>query len=320
MKFITFIFLILGFQAYANSTPSYRHIPSPKGCEDIELDQSQSERLILSCDDRDDHSMQGGIYSFDLQTEQMTQFQIKGIKIDSFHPHGIYLKVEKSAKKLYVISHASKDHTDVFIFEVNGNELVFLENIGGINQPLYSQPNDLFVYPDGTVFMSNPTSVMHGVLKYDLNQKKWVSFFGGRVSYMNGVHGVGRKLYVNDSTGVQHMFELDSSFKKNKHRVNLSRVKLADNLSEDSEGYLYFCGVNSTFQFMRHFFNHNYFPESTFFRYDPVNDILETLDRPEKVWQQIAAPSVVVRFKDRLFVGQVFNSGLLEVTNPKWTE
>lgn len=316
--FILFVFSL--FCVTSNAAPSIERITVAPGCEDMELD---GNRIIIACDDRTKNNSGAGIYTFSPDTKLLKPMSIQKDKVLSFHPHGIFLLKDSQEKLLYVINHSKKqenaeneNYTEVLVFIVDNNGLRLKEVLSDSND-LFDEPNDLYVTKKGTVFMTNPSSYRKSLLRFSPSERNWSIAVSG-YSYPNGVHVKDSYLYLNNSfNGKQYRFKVKEDSSLGEENLILDSLGAADNFTESSEGFLYFCGAKSIWGFLRHLLKKSYIPNALVFKFDTRKGKVQKLVAPD-INKTIAAPSVVLEFKNKLYFGQPFNNDIFVITDPVW--
>lgn len=223
MKTVSTLAILFIFQstslAQSNMKPSYVDITQKDtiltayGPEDMLLDTSGvNPRLIISCGDFrnvKNINRRGAIYSYDLRTGVSAPFSVEGFDSKNLFPHGISLMASNPAK-LYVINHGSddkKENNEILVFTIKDNVLR-LDTL--LKDPCLTTPNDLFVLPDGSFYVSNEGGLSVGALLSRLfSRPSNVVYFDAatssfrkayrKVTVANGLHVIGDKLYVADA-------------------------------------------------------------------------------------------------------------------------
>lgn len=313
------------------------------GPEDIELDRDSpgGPRLIVSAQERRvqnrDGSLQyqGQLLSVPLagpQRGQARAFTLEGRDPAPFHPQGIFLLRTASPRLLYVINHAGRDDHRIEIFTVDGDRLVA--------QPsppptaLLPNPNDLIALPGGEVYVTNMTKYRSRALQMleallRLRSGSVVHYKPGApgpdhgwtivardIAYANGIAVAAdeRRVFVAAALGEGiHVFGRDpGSGSLTPEPERLIRMGTGvDNLSWTEDGKRLIAARHpASIAFLRH-------------RRTP------DVPSPSEIWQvqvdeartaeplygndgaQISAASVGVVSGGWLYIGQVFNQGVL---------
>ncbi|EMG02106.1 hypothetical protein LEP1GSC123_2704 [Leptospira borgpetersenii str. 200701203] len=248
-----------------------------------------------------------------------------------FRPHGISLLKTKDTYRLYVISHPKfyEVHT-IEIFERKGKEWL---HVGTLTDPLLTSPNDLFVVSENEIFLSNDHGT-GGVPRYlwdDLfgfkraeishyDGKNW-SNLGNPLSFGNGI------LYTKNSRGNEFLYRSGYSDKsvfqfpirREQGKPVLEEPKRIhihsgpDNLELDSQGRIFVVGHGSTYRFLRHVKNPNYYSPTQVFRISTDGNFQEVFATSGDL---ISAGSTAIPFEGRLYIAQIFNPYIL---NCKYT-
>jgi|GEM_PF-1231197 len=303
-------------------------IPTARGCEDFAFDaDAAAPRLILSCSERrDPANPMGGLYALNLENHQLRPLALAGIELESFHPHGISLTRGPQGARLYVINHQAKkqnsrkrDFSQVLVFDVVGDRLNFVADLGAADGAhlfgvvAFGAPNDLVALEDGQIFLTNPASP-HPLLRYSPHDHRWTTAATGMI-YPNGVHVKGERLYLNVSDrGHQFAYDLRDGRLSNR-RVHARRLGAVDNITESVAGDLLYPGAVNVVEYFRYFLNESFVPRSRVFR-DRGTE-LQQLDFSE-LSETISSPSVSYEYRDRLYLGQVFENFVAVIHHPTW--
>jgi sugar lactone lactonase YvrE len=323
MRVISTSVLLLSLAASARS--SLEIVRTAAGCEDFAFDKSHTStpRLIVSCDDRRDKKG-GGLYTLDLVSHEFRPYPLSGIRIESLHPHGIYLLEDGDTSWLYVINHQNKKEnslrkafTQILVFEVGATSARFVEDLGTAEgAQAFRFPNDLFVQPNGDVYLANSFSLGHSLLRYSAKEHRWSKAAGGFL-FANGVHVKNRRLYLHGSVaGKQIVFDVLADGTLANRQTTARKLGAVDNITENAQGDLLFSGATTLAGYLRYYLNPSYDPQGFVAR--DRGGRLERLDLPLR--DVISAPSVAFEYGDRLYLGQVFEDFIAVIKDPVWVE
>jgi len=324
---LVFVLLVMP-SAFAQKVGSHIEIiPTAYGCEDFALDDKsqESQRLLVSCDDRrGKHPEVNGLYTLDLISHEFKRIAISGIGIESFHPHGIYLLENDRGSWLYVINHQYKKEnsqrrsfSQILLFKVKAERLDFVMDLGEAEgASAFELPNDLFVMPNGEIYLANSLSLRHSLLHYSPESQRWTTLARGYV-FANGVHVKDKVLYLHDSfSGKQLAFDVRPSGTLENRRVSARRLGAVDNITENASGDLLYAGAKKLGGYLRYYIAPGYRPESLVARQH--GETLQVL--AGSLRQTIRTPSVAFEYGDRLYLGQVFEGFIAVITDPNWID
>lgn len=304
--------------------------PGIWGPEDLEFDggDARGPRLIVSAQKRrPQHSDDPGhLLSVPLDGSN------RGTAIDmareggeaTIHPHGISLvKMPDGSRRLFVIDHVPGRPGHVDVFNVDGDRLMAA---GSLTPPegFLPQPNDVAALDNGDVYVTNLSE--HGATVSIL--RALVNLESGRVALHQGgrwseparglgnANGIvaapgGKRLYVAASSD-RYLYVYDVTVGK---LTPAGKIKVGfgvDNLTWEVEGRtLLFAQHPRLLTFNSHGGDeHKHAPASI-----RRVDVSKPGAAPEQVYgdegKQYNAASVAVRWMDELYLGQVFNQGVL---------
>lgn len=312
------------------------------GTEDIALDTSQGyPRLIVSCDERrGKRPPSGSFYSIDLRTRDTFKFAIDrdletfyppGKKLADWHPHGIALARIDGADYLYSVTHRGKKGrigfraNEILRFRI-GADTLYCDTV--FRSAELKTPNDIFVLPDGSFYVSN-------IMKKASTWQFIRSAFGGKtgdIAYCHpnkGWNTVIRKqgypngIFVEETT--QSLYMVHGACKEvNRYalaapgKVDLAskksapqKIVMGDNLTRDAEGYFWTTSHPCVFKFMKHGKNKEKPSPSLAYRIDP--NTLEAELVYQNNGEEISAASTALWHDGKLYLSQVFDGFVLEV-------
>jgi len=324
LRILLLIAIILAATGSARALPpGVSLIQVAPGCEDFAFDAAPSgDRLILSCDDRRHPHSQGALWAMDLKSHKVQRLEIRGYARHSFHPHGLSLIRRAGRTLLYVINHQHKSQslqrrnfTEVLIFEVEQDRLTYVNEIGSSGAKHFAAPNDLVALPSGEVFMSNPMSTSRSLLYYSPHTLRWTTAARGFL-YPNGVHHLDGQIFLNSSvSGKQFAWKHLGEGRLAARSVVARGLGALDNITENDDGWRLSSGANSFVEFLRYFLKPGHWPSSGVWR--SRGTVTERLASPD-LSTVIKAPSVAYEYRDRLYLGQVFESFVSVIEAPRW--
>lgn len=330
MKNLLFLVLILLLNCYANVKPNpiegCKRIMGMPGPEDIAIDRDTGI-LYVSSHERRGELVDGKLFQLNLNsTNEPVASLVNTNYPPKFHPHGMSLVKINGKSLLYVISHSNLEdptHT-IEVFKIEKEKLIHIETIQ--NETLIS-PNDLQVIPDGRIFVSNDrgtggmfratVEAVFGIKRSQISYfdgKKW-KLFENPVTFGNGIlyRKIGEKEYLyRAATTPEKIYKYELI--QNGSEVTLKEVKVfelkegPDNLEEDEEGNIYFAAHKSMFRFLNHKDDPNYPSPSQVLVMDKNENIKEIYANDGT---EIPASSTGLRYKNKLYISQVFNPFIL---------
>jgi hypothetical protein len=136
------------------------------GPEDVEFDDRSpgGPRLIVSAQERRVLNRDGSFhYEGQLLSIPLTgpergyarPFTLEGRDLVPFHPHGIFLLRTAGPRRLYVVNHAEKENHRIEVFAVEGDQLAAWPSPPTTRY--LPNPNDLVVLPNGEIYVTNRT-------------------------------------------------------------------------------------------------------------------------------------------------------------------
>ena len=325
-------------QAYTS-----KKIYTGPGTEDIALDTSRGyPRLIVSCDERRDTIpvVSGSFYAINLETGEALPFTFdqdpstlypNDTNLADWHPHGIALARIDGTDYLYSVTHRGKKKRDfrsneILRFRIGADTLFYDTTF---TDGELRAPNDIFVLSDGSFYVSN-------ILK---NSSTWQFIRGafgartGNIVYYNPESGIWdvaipRQAYPNGiyvDEEARSLYMVHGACKEvNRYSIaapgmiepeskttSPQKITMGDNLTRDSEGYLWTTSHPCLFRFLKHSKKRRKHSPSLAYRIDP-----NTLEA-ELVFQDngstISAASTALWYGGKLYLSQVFEDFVLEV-------
>ena len=305
-------------------TNCYRIVGAP-GPEDFALD-SETGILYVSSHNRRNLEDIGFIYTVNLndKTPSLKKLELEYPK--NFHPHGLHFTKTSDGKKLYVISHTKRkeDPHTLEIFHIR-KEIVQLEKT--IYDPSFSHPNDLYVFEDGRILVSNDMvasskfteflllffRIKTGNLAY-FDKNNWL-VLQPRLVFSNGIHVKkedGKEMIYLADTVDESILKLELNTKNAMPSVSLvKKIPLdtgPDNFTEDENGTLIFASHKSGIRFLRHASDSKNLSPSQVF-------ILKNNGTTKEVYanlgEEISGSSTALIYKNKLYISQVFEPFLL---------
>ncbi|MCB0546659.1 MAG: SMP-30/gluconolactonase/LRE family protein [Phaeodactylibacter sp.] len=335
----------LGCADYEMDTP-YTATPifTGPGTEDMALDTSQGyPRLIVSCDERrGKRPPSGSFYAINLQTRDTLRLAFdqdpstlfpNDEKLSDWHPHGIALARLGGTDYLYSVTHRGKKRgqgyrsDEILRFRI-GADTLFYDTL--YRDKALKTPNDIFVLSDGSFYVSN-------ILKKSSMWQFIRGAFGaktGNIVYYHPENGwkapLSKQAYPNGifvDEAAQHLYMMHGACQE-ANRYTLSapgqiapgskttapqKIAMGDNLTRDSQGYLWATSHPCLFKFLKHSKGKGPAP-SLAYRIDP-----QTMEA-ELVYQnngeEISAASTALWHDGKLYLSQVFDNFVLEID---WT-
>jgi hypothetical protein len=330
MKNFLFLVLILLLNCYANVKPNpipgCKRILGMPGPEDLAIDR-ETGILYVSSHERRGELVDGKLFQLNLNaTDEPVASLIETNYPEKFHPHGMSLVKMKGKSLLYVISHSNLEnptHT-IEVFQIEKAKLTHIETIR--NETLIS-PNDLQVIGDGRIFVSNDRGegsmlratldALFGIKRSQISYydgKKW-KLFENAVTFGNGIlyrKAANKDYLYRAATTPEKIYKYEII--QNAGETELKEVKVfsfdtgPDNLEEDEEGNIYFAAHKSIFRFLKHKDDPNYPSPSQVFMMDKNENTKELYANDGT---EIPASSTGLKYKNKLYISQVFNPFIL---------
>ncbi len=303
-----------------------RQIGTAAGPEDMVIDTSTgSPRLIISCGDfaqaaHPQSRASAQIYYYDFATGVSKPFEVGEVdSIRRFFPHGISKHPTRS--ELYVIAHTEEEKKNyVIVYSIEETRLIPLRVISSTR--FLSSPNDLSVTRDGSFYLTNSGSYkwwsliprffgfsLSKVVYFDGNEHKF-TVAGKRFWSANGVHATDDAVFVSDAfkarvkryvAGEDHALG-----KARKSKIGFG----GDNFSE-SDGVLYLAKHDKGIKLKKPIKDPTYRLPFRIFEVDAHTGVA-------KEWkshngEQITCVSIAIVHNGYLYLGQMYNSYILEV-------
>lgn len=269
------------------------------GSEDFALDTVVGNRLLISCDKRREKNLQGSIWAYDLNSTRAQLFPFKSPLGFDFHPHGVSLVSTSEATYLFVINHRTKDATEIDRFIIKNKQLVLDHRF----KDIIGTPNDLFSISKDEFYYSDYKTIGGSIIHYNGEYKKIVK----HLNYPNGVYIENNTLFYSTTVN-GHMYKLDLNTNK-KHK--LSKIKGADNVMEHSKNELLVTSHPRFIKFIKHYKKSSNKSPSAVYKVNKNNKEKELLFYDDG--SIISATSTALFYKNKLYLGQVFDSFILMV-------
>lgn len=298
---------------------STRRIEVGPGPEDLDLDDyGYQPRLLISCSDRinRDDPQFGEIVAYYPDNGGLDTLPRKGEPNGlRFFPHGIDFAVVNGKPCLYVISHDDLNHRHwVIQYEVFRDHLMWVRDY---ESPLFTSPNDLAVEPNGNFWVSNDRKNPDKITEMLLGTKKATlvhcdtagnaSIYADGYAMGNGVMLDQRELYWATTRG-NTVYRFDPT--QNEAPQEWKTVRGGDNLTKFQDKVLVGAHL-SNWALFKHSKNIKK-PSPTV-----IYQLSEGKDDPEVLFAdhsgRINAGTMGLVFRNKLYIGQVFDNWILEV-------
>lgn len=311
-----------------------RFISGVMGPEDFEYLPEENGLVVSSIDRRASEDTLGQLYWIDLASppEEQTAEPIVTDYPDHFRPHGITFQQTKEGGRLFVISHPSEGewpHTiEVFSLtsSAGAHEWKHIQTITG---ELLISPNDLVALQDGSLFIANDFQGLGGstglIVDVLLQRKR------APLLYYNGKEFMDLNANVISAPGITAVTEGNREFLYLSDTMNNTVQKLEihwdaqgnpsvelvetidlnsspDNFTVDEQGNVYVAAHHSFGLLLAHMADANTKSPTQVFKILPSDDY--TLIYANK-GEEISTGSVGAIVGDRLFIGQIFDDGIL---------
>lgn len=322
-------FLILNCISHVSpkGPKSCEKISGTPGPEDISLDRDAGI-LYISSHERRIPNSEGALFTLDLKKDAKIPQKLETNYPQKFAPHGIHFSIVNGIKKLYVISHpklvGGEGHT-IEIFRLEKDKLLHESTM---KDPLLLSPNDLFVTGTGKIYVSNDvpagsqfTQILHVVFRLNsspisyYNGNKWV-LLDEKTAFGNGIllRKENDKEYLYRSSHVYETvlkYEVNSDASGKPTLKTVKKIELSsgpDNLEEDENGNIYVAAHKSNLRFMGHAGNKEKTSPTQIFKIKPDGTFDEIYANDGN---EISAASTGLRYKNKLYISQVFEPFLL---------
>ncbi len=298
------------------------------GPEDITIHPRTGVAYVSGCDRRavkEGKPGQGAIYAYDLNAVTTEPVNLTPDADRDFRPHGISLFVREGGPDvLFVINHQGEEHRiDVFDLKDGG-----LAHRKSLTSPMLVSPNDIVGVGPDSFYVTNdhryPSGWRRDLEDYLRLRRSNVVFYDGSefveaasgIGYANGINVSpdGRLLYVCALTeGSLHIYDRDPESGRLEHREEIDLGTGVDNIEVDAEGDLWIGAHPQLLTFVEHAKEHWTVSPSQVLHLTPKEaggyDVEEVyLDTGE----EISASSVAAVRGNRLLIGAVFDSKLLD--------
>lgn len=289
------------------------------GPEDFVADTSGTrKRLLVSCAQRRKNlPPYGEIWQVDLLTDKASVMPRRNEPAGiPFHPHGMDIEVSGDSVLLYCINHADELKRQLIrCFRIQGDELIFLRDLE--HPRVLVSPNDVSVH-NGSVFFSNDASRRNSMLEAILGLKTgWVGSYipsvgwhtsDKRFAYPNGVLVMNDTLWL--STVRQNKIFSRAGVLSEGEWTQRLRLTGGDNIMRDGNSLLVAAHLRQ-FAFVRHMSDSTKFSPSVIYKIDTETNQKSVLFADDG--SNISCASTAWRYRDYLYVSQVFNSWILKV-------
>jgi len=327
-----FIWLFFFFQCSSVSNiplNQCKKISGMPGNEDLSIDLSTGV-LYVSSHERRIKDMNGKLFQIPLNTDGKIPEEIKTNYPPNFKPHGMSLTTVNGKLLLYVISHPDTKEVQHTI-EVFAKETEGWKHIQTLTNETLVSPNDLYAMPDGKIFVSNDRggSLFMAFLELLFNLKRSkITYYDGtnwqlldkEVAYGNGilVTKEGSDHYLYRAGFLENaIYKYKLSYTDNKPILEeVAKIKIdsgPDNIEQTEDGTMYVTGHPSISKFLSHFRNKENIAPGEVYNFTKDGDIKKVY---ANTGEEISAPSVALIYKDKIYIGQVFDDFILYCDKP----
>ncbi len=317
---------LVGCAGIPKNTPysGGKHITVGDGTEDMVLDDyGPSPRLLVSCTDRRhgaDTAYFSGIVTYDLQSGKIDTMEIREYPVGlAFLPHGLDLLQVGDRLQLYAVCHDDKNkHHWIACFQVFEHQLYWIQNY---HAGMLTSPNGVTALPDGSLYVTNDHLVRGSFKESFLKQRKAqiirfeqdathkVAYDG--LAYGNGITSRNGYVYAAATTeNAVYRFKIAPDGMLTE-KTRIAKVHGPDNLRWDSEDLIVACHLRLV-KFLGHAKDPKKYSPTTVYRIVPgsTKPIPLYADKSGKI---ISAAATGLLYKDRLYIGQVFENWIMEV-------
>jgi arylesterase/paraoxonase len=298
------------------------------GAEDITIHPGTGVAYISVCDRRALRAGQngrGGIYAYDLKTDQPVPVKLTSGPGPDFQPHGISLFIDPGGRDvLFVINHSGGTHK-VEIYDLKTAGLVHRKTVAG---PALISPNDIVAVGRNSFYASNDHRFTGGFLKTLEDYLKLpianIVYYDGRgfheaatgIGYPNGlnVSPDGRNLYVAGTTQMTlKVFDRDLKSGGLTLKESIGFDTGLDNIEIGPEGELWIGAHPQLLKFVAHSKDAGKFSPSQILR------VALNGGRPPRIdevylngGEELSGSSVGAVYQGRLLIGSVFEEKILD--------
>ncbi len=300
---------------------NYTRITTAFGPEDMALDTMDADgpRLIFSCTKHKGQKKLAGdlqFYYVKRDEQKATPFELEGYSKADLRPHGIALHQEGDEQFLYVISHEQKNKVHKILkFRVAHRKLVKMP-FAHETHPVISNPNDLFVAANGTIYFSNPLGFVGATLGKRNSHVGRIKpghepeVLIDKMNYPNGVYLLGEYLYVTESIKNRFLrFTMQADGTVASKVKDLGKIKGGDNIMRTGSGF-YIAGHPSKMGFLVHGLM-NWNAPSSVHVFDLEKQKLKQILRVKG--KIISASSTALLHDDYLYIAQVKRNFVLRI-------
>jgi sugar lactone lactonase YvrE len=317
-----------------------RTISGVIGPEDFEYLLQEKGLVVSSLDRRAPEHSTGGLYWIDLTKlpeEQVTEPIVTNYPAD-FKPHGLSFQPTEEGGRLFVISHPERGEwphmIEIFSLTSSADGTHEWKHIQTLTDELLISPNDLVALPDGSLFISNDFQDLGGGIA-GLFVDTLLKRKRAPLVYYDGTEFTDLDANVISSAGITAVKEGDREFlyrdmmEKGAQKLEIHwdqpgkpRVELvetihlnsgADNFTVDEEGAVYVATHHSYGLLLDHADDENALSPTQIFKILPNGE--STLIYANQ-GEEISAGSVGAVVENRLFIGQIYNDGILSCPIP----
>ena len=308
----------------------YNRIKTRIGPEDMVLDTitKNGPRLILGSTEYRKKKkykadqVPGAILYYPLYDDgaEVDTFKIEGYPTQDFKPHGLAIAQLDNIPYLFVISHEQQQRVHKIIqFEIMGDRLMFRKVYSSETYNYLSNPNDLFVTPDGGIYYTNPskltlwTSIFktrNGHVAHITTEGEERKLIAGLI-YPNGILIAEDQMYITTTMKNQLLnYRLANAGSLSGEPVKvLAKIKGGDNISI-SGSTLYIAHHPNKLRFAFYAQKNSKSP-SRVTTYNLSNDFCRQVFRSNG--KLISGSSTAVMYKGHLYVTQVIQGFIAKV-------
>jgi len=242
----------------------------------------------------------------------------------NFHPHGISVLQQKGNTYVFAVNH-NKTGSYVEKFKIKNDTLIHLKSYA--NELMFS-PNDVAAVTDSTFYVTNDHGYKPGFKQtledYLQLPKSYLLYFDGKnytkvvsgLKYANGVNLSADKseVYLATSTGQKlYIYKRDAhGFLDIQQYINTHSG--IDNITVDKQGDLWLAAHPQLLKFARHAKDSTKLSPSEVIRiHKKDNGVYKQTVYYLNDGTEISGTCVAYRFKNQLFVGDVFQHKLLRI-------
>ncbi len=301
LRKVTVLLLVLNVFSSNSYSSDTLKVVTGNGPEDMMIDTAHN-RILISCDNRRNNAIQGGIWMYDIRKESTRKLLFETPLNFDFHPHGIFLLSSGGKSYLYVINHIYKDQSEIDRFLVLDDKLKLDKRYSDIT----GKPNDLFVISKDEFYYTDYRMFGGSVVHYsDSTETKVIK----NIKMPNGIIMADDTLYFTSTLGGK-LYK--ASVKDYKKRV-VCKLKGGDNIMKAPDGRFLIASHQKFGKFMKHAKDPSRKSPSLVYLVNPGTGKKDVVFSDDG--NLISTVSTAIVYNNSLCLGQVFDDFILIIKN-----